>query len=69
MINTVSRRGKPKGAKTRYHGIGKLARRLRISTQHLRLCTEGKRFPSGKVAKAIARYFVTTTPKNNPKKT
>jgi hypothetical protein len=43
MKTTVIKTGRPKGAKTRFPGIGKLASRLRVHPQHLRLVFNGER--------------------------
>jgi len=47
--------GRPKGAKTRWPGIGEAARRLRVSDDHLRLVLEYKRTGSVRLWKGLAR--------------
>ncbi|MDB6023332.1 MAG: hypothetical protein JWQ04_3189 [Pedosphaera sp.] len=46
MTNTVVKRGRPWGAKTRFKGIGVMASKLGVSEEHLRLVLNSKRIGS-----------------------
>jgi hypothetical protein len=55
--------GRPKGAKTTFKGIGKLAARLNVSTAHLRLVIAGGR-KSVSLLRRIKKLARASSPKS-----